>query len=113
MKNRTRPLVIAWFLFGLSASATNLIWNGSPGGNRDTSTASWLAETTPTSWRNANPDSAIFDAIDAGAINLTIGITAGAITFNTGQPTPVRYIRIEMLKNSANQWMQLVKVIAK
>jgi hypothetical protein len=31
----------------------------------------------------------------------------------TGQPTPVRYIKIEMLKNSANQWMQLVEVLAK
>ena len=31
----------------------------------------------------------------------------------TGQPTPVRYIRVEMLKNSANQWMQLVEVIVK
>ena len=31
----------------------------------------------------------------------------------TGQPTPVRYIRVEMLKNSANEWMQLVEVMAK
>lgn len=31
----------------------------------------------------------------------------------TGQPTPVRYLRVEMLKNSANQWMQLVEVVAK
>lgn len=31
----------------------------------------------------------------------------------TGQPTPVRYIRVEMLKNSANEWMQLVEVLAK
>jgi hypothetical protein len=31
----------------------------------------------------------------------------------TGQPTPVRFIRVEMLKNSANQWMQLVEVAAK
>lgn len=31
----------------------------------------------------------------------------------TGQPTPVRYLRVEMLKNSANQWMQLVEVHAK
>ncbi len=31
----------------------------------------------------------------------------------TGQPTPVRYIKVEMLKNSANQWMQLVEVMAK
>ena len=30
----------------------------------------------------------------------------------TGQPTPVRFIRVEMLKNSANQWMQLVEVLA-
>lgn len=31
----------------------------------------------------------------------------------TGQPTPVRYLRVEMLKNSANEWMQLVEVMAK
>jgi hypothetical protein len=31
----------------------------------------------------------------------------------TGQPTPVRYIKVEMLKNSANEWMQLVEVHAK
>lgn len=31
----------------------------------------------------------------------------------TGQPTPVRYLRVEMLKNSANQWMQLVEVVAR
>jgi hypothetical protein len=29
----------------------------------------------------------------------------------TGQPTPARYVRVEMLKNSANQWMQLVEVL--
>jgi hypothetical protein len=31
----------------------------------------------------------------------------------TGQSTPARFIRVEMLCNSANKWMQLVEVIAR
>lgn len=42
----------------------------------------------------------------------TKNIGAEGVSY-TGQPTAVRYIRIEMLKNSANEWMQLVEVHAK
>jgi hypothetical protein len=48
--------------------------------------------------------------LDLSKNTQNIGIEGASYT---GQPTPVRYIKVEMLKNSANQWMQLVEVMAK
>jgi len=48
--------------------------------------------------------------LDMSRNTSNIGVEGAAYT---GQPTPVRFIRVEMLKNSANEWMQLVEVIAK
>jgi hypothetical protein len=47
--------------------------------------------------------------LDLSTNTRNIGIEGATYT---GQPTPVRYIKVEMLKNSANQWMQLVEVMA-
>ncbi len=69
--------------FATTTWATTLTWNGPVGGNWDTATSNWLDGATPTNWSNANPDSAIFGSTGAGTINLTEGITALALTFNT------------------------------
>jgi len=48
--------------------------------------------------------------LDMSRNTSNIGVEGPAYT---RPPTPVRFIRVEMLKNSANEWMQLVEVIAK
>jgi autotransporter-associated beta strand protein len=63
-------------------AAAPLRWNGSAGGNWDTSTANWLSGDLATNWNNANPDSALFAATGAGTVNLTTGISINSLTFS-------------------------------
>ncbi|MCW1925704.1 autotransporter-associated beta strand repeat-containing protein [Luteolibacter arcticus] len=75
----SKPLLLVALLGGSHAYSASLTWSGSVDNNWDTATANWTGST----WNNATPDSAIFDATGVGAVNLTTGITANGITFNT------------------------------
>jgi hypothetical protein len=48
--------------------------------------------------------------LDMSDNNKNLGKDGGSYT---GQPTPVRYVRVEILKNSANEGKHLVEVIVK
>ena len=47
-----------------------------------------------------------------GSANAELAVPTG-IRLGRILSAPVRFIRVEMLKNSANEWMQLVEVHAK
>src|SRR6478735_4351914 len=81
MKKFVLEQFLTSLLFGFGASATTLTWNGTAGGNWNTSN-SWLDGVTPATWNSITPDNAVFGATGAGQINLTVGTTAGGITFD-------------------------------
>lgn len=81
MKNVVSVQFFTSLLFGLNATAATLSWNGTAGGNWNTSN-SWLDGVTPATWNSVTPDNAFFGATGAGQVNLTAGTTAGGITFD-------------------------------
>lgn len=69
-------------MMGLT-NATELTWNGASGGTWDTSNPTWLDGVSPATWNSATPDEAIFAATGAGTVNVSTGITADTITFDS------------------------------
>src|SRR5688572_3171652 len=85
MKSKLRPLfhasVVTLLALGSPAFSASLAWDAGVDMNWNTSTDNWVGAAT---WNNATSDQATFGATGIGTINLTTGITANKLTFNSG-----------------------------
>ena len=63
-----------------TATADTLTWDGGTNTNWDAFTDNWVGLAT---WNSVTPDDAVFGAVGVGAINISTGVAANALTFNT------------------------------